>query len=160
LECQQILTLNIIVNGRNMSENEALYLDLESVNSLLPDNLKIDTGNIVERSAYRTVSGSPLPIINSKLYPDNYYWYSSITKYFKEIGAEYICFTAGLRGIIILPIDMVLQYNKFSGWKGESKKRRRYHVCIKHTEDDNMHLWNFNNPDVNFDIQSYFYPVK
>lgn len=59
-----------------------------------------------------------------------------------------------------LPIDMVLQYNKFSGWKGESKKRRRYHVCIKNTEDDNMHLWNFNNPDVNFDIQSYFYPVK
>lgn len=90
--------------------------------SLLPDNLKIDTGNRIERSVYRTISSLPLPIINSKLYPDNYYWYSSITKYFKEIGAEYICFTAGLSGIIILPIDMVLQYNKFSGWKGESKK--------------------------------------
>ncbi len=33
-----------------MSKNEALYLDLESVNSLLPDNLKIDTKNRVERS--------------------------------------------------------------------------------------------------------------
>lgn len=143
-----------------MSKNEALYLDLESVNSLLPDNLKIDTKNRVERSVYRTISGSPLPIIKSKLYPNNYYWYSSITKYFKEIGAEYICFTEGLSGIIILPIDIVLQYNKFSGWKGDSKKGRQYHVRIKHTEDGKMHLWNFNNPDVNFDIQSFFYPVK
>jgi hypothetical protein len=115
LECQQILTLNIIVNGRNMSKNEASYLDLESVNSLLPDNLKVDTGNRIERSVYRTKSGSPLPIINSKLYPEKYYWYSSITKYFKGIGAEYICFTAGLSGIIVLPIDMVLEYNKYSG---------------------------------------------
>lgn len=32
-----------------MSKNEALYLDLESVNSLLPGNLKIDTENRVER---------------------------------------------------------------------------------------------------------------
>ena len=143
-----------------MSKDEALYLDLESVNSLLPDNLKVDTGNRVERSVYRTISGSPLPIINSKLYPDNYYWYSSITKYFKEIGAEYICFTAGLSGIIILPIDMVLHYNKFSGWKGDSKKGRQYHVRIKLAADGKMHLWNFNNPDVNFEIQSYFYPVK
>ena len=143
-----------------MSKNEALYLDLESVDSLLPDYLKVDIENKVERSVYRTISGSPLPIINSKLYPDNYYWYSSITKYFKEIGAEYICFTAGLSGIFILPIDMVLKYNKFSDWKGDSKKARQYHVRIKLTEEVKKHLWNFNNPDVNFDIQSYFYPVK
>ena len=136
-----------------MSKNDAIYLDFESVNSLRPDTLKGDTENSVERSVYGTISGSPLPTINTKLYPDNHYWYSSITKYFIEIGAKYICFTAGLSGIIILPIDIVLQYNKFSGWKGESKKGRRYHVRIKLTEDGKMHLWNFNNPDVNFDIQ-------
>ena len=83
-----------------MANNEVTYLSLEEVNALLPDNLKIDIDNRIERSVYKTCEGKPLPVINSKLYPQSYYWYSSITTYFKNIGAEYICFTAGLHGIL------------------------------------------------------------
>lgn len=59
-----------------MINNEASYLSLEEVNELLPDNLKIDIDNRLERSVYKTCQGKPLPVINSKLYPQNYYWYS------------------------------------------------------------------------------------
>lgn len=138
-----------------MANNEITFLDLEEVNGLLPNDLKIDTKNRIERSVYKSANGKPLPVINSKLYPDNYYWYSCITKYFKEIGAEFICFTAGNYGIIVIPIDVVLHYNQFSGWKGESKKGRQYHVRIKHNSDGTINFYNSNNPDENIDITKY-----
>lgn len=105
-----------------MAKSDVTYLSLEEVNTLLPDNLKIDTENRIDRSVYKTCEGKPLPVINSKLYPQSYYWYSSITTYFKNICAEYICFTAGLHGVLVIPIDIVVHYNRFSGWKGEGKR--------------------------------------
>ncbi|MBE6300946.1 MAG: hypothetical protein E7085_03695 [Parabacteroides distasonis] len=132
-------------------------LGLRDVNTLLPDNLKIDTEKSIERSVCRTVEGKPLPIVNSKLYPAKYYWYSCITKYFKEIGTEYICFTVGLNGILVIPIDIVLHYNKFSGWKGKYKKGRQYHVRIKCNEDETLNFWNFNDPNENIEVTQYLY---
>ena len=96
-----------------MANNTATYLNLEEVNALLPSSLKIDIDNRIERSVYKTCEDKPLPVINSKLYPQNYYWYSCITKHFKNIGVEYICFTVGLNGILVVPIDVVLHYNRF-----------------------------------------------
>lgn len=139
-----------------MANCTATYLNLEDVNALLPSNLKIDIENRLERSVYKTCEGKPLPVINSKLYPQNYFWYSCITSYFKKIGAEYICFTAGLYGILVVPIDLVLHYNRFSGWKGESKKGRQYHVRIKHNQNGTLTFWNFNDPKENIDITQFF----
>lgn len=138
-----------------MANSEETYLSLDKVNALLPENLKIDIENRLERSVYKTVEGKPLPIINSKLYPQNYYWYSCVTSYFKQIGCEKICFTAGNFGALVIPIDVVLHYNKFSGWKGESNKGRQYHVRIKHNANDILTFWNFNEPSENIDITQY-----
>lgn len=138
-----------------MANSEATYLSLDKVNALLPENLKIDIENRLERSVYKTVEGKPLPIINSKLYPQNYYWYSCVTSYFKQMGCEQICFTAGNYGVLVIPIEIVLHYNKFSGWKGESKKGRQYHVRIKHNANDVLTFWNFNEPSENIDITQY-----
>lgn len=132
------------------------YLSLEEVNNLLPDNLKIDIENRLERSIYITKDGKPLPILNSKLYEADYYWYSSITTYFKKKGAEYICFTAGLNGILVIPIEIVSHYNMFSGWKGEGKKGRQFHVRIKLHEDGSLSFMNFNDPKENIDLTQYY----
>ena len=139
-----------------MVDRIASYLNLEEVNSLLPSNLKINKEDRLERSVYKTCEGKFLPVVNSKLYPENYYWYSCVTTNFKNIGAEYICFTAGLYGIIVVPIDVVLHYNRFSGWKGESKKGRQYHVRIKRHQDGALTFWNFNDPNENIDTTKYF----
>lgn len=138
-----------------MAKSEKTYLSLEEVNNLLPENLKINTDNRIERSIYMTCEGKPLPVINSKLYPQGYYWYSCITMHFKNIGAEYICFTAGLNGILVIPIEVVIHYNQFSGWKGEEKNGRQYHVRIKHNPDGTLNFYNFNDPKENIDITKY-----
>ena len=57
-----------------MDNSEATYLSLDKVNALLPDNLKIDIDNRLEHYVYKTCRGTPLPVINSKLYPQNYYY--------------------------------------------------------------------------------------
>ncbi len=123
-------------------ETRKTFLSVEEVNRLLPAEMKIDEFNKLERSVYATTNGTPLPIVNSKYHEKmSCYWYSSVTKHFKEIGAQYICFTAGNLGILLIPIDEVLEYNKHSGWKSESKKGRQYHVRIKQEVDDgNIHL--------------------
>lgn len=139
-----------------MADSETTYLSLEEVNELLPDNLKIDIENRIERSIYFTAKNKPLPVLNSKLYPEKYYWYSSLTKYFKEKGAEYICFVAGRYGILVIPIDVVAHYNLFSGWKGESKKGRQYHVRIKHNDNGVLTFWNFNESKENIELTDYF----
>lgn len=143
-----------------MHLNEKTYLTLEEVHGILPDFLKFNLSERIERSVYKTIEGKPLPIINSKKYPENYYWYSCITKYFKDLGSEYICFTVGNFGVLVIPIDVVLHYNKFSGWKGESKKGRQYHVRIKHNSDNKMTFWNFNNPDENIDVTQYLIKIN
>lgn len=138
-----------------MANSTATYLNLEEVNALLPTNFKIDTENRLERSVYKTCEGKPLPVINSKLYPQNYYWYSCITTHFKNIGAEYICFTVGFFGILLLPIDIVLHYNRLSGWKRDSKNGRQYHVRIKHHKDGHLTFLNYNYPNENIDITQF-----
>lgn len=138
-----------------MSSVEKNFLTLEEVCDLLPDSMKFNPSKRIERSVYETKEGKPLPIINSRLYPQNFYWYSCVTSHFKAIGAESICFTAGNYGILIIPIDVVLHYNKFSGWKREGGKGRQYHVRIRHTKDNELSFWNFNEPSENINITQY-----
>ena len=131
------------------------FLDIEEVNALLPSNLKIQTTNPLEKGIYRTETGKLLPVLNSKYYDSsNGFWYSSTTSYYKTLGVEEICFTAGLLGIFVVPIDLIWEYNKTSGWKGESKKKgRQYHVRIRH-----LRLANYNDYSQNKDLSSYFVP--
>ena len=119
-----------------MANCEVTYLSLDKVNGLLPDNLKIDLENRLERSVYKTVEGKPLPIIYSKLYSQNYYWYSCVTSFLKQLGCEIICFTSSNYGVLVIPIEVVLHYNKSSRWKYKYKKGRQYHVRIKYNAND------------------------
>lgn len=144
----------------SMQSTNKTYLSFEEVCELLPEHLRISADSKMERSVYRTKENKPLPIVNSRLYPEHYYWYSCLTKYFKDLGAEYICFTAGNYGILIIPIDVVLHYNKFSGWKGEGKKGRQYHVRIKHNADNEFTFLNFNEPKENINITKYLIKYK
>lgn len=135
---------------------EKKHLDIEEINEILPEDFKI--AEKVERGIFRTVKGLVLPVINSKLYPDGSYWYSSTTKYFNSIGANTICCVAGNNGFFLIPIDLMLEYNKHSGWKGESKKGRQYHVRIKIEAADKMYFI-CHNTDIYFDLKSYYHHI-
>lgn len=138
-----------------MANSKATYLSLDKVNALLPENLNIDIENRLERSVYKTCQGKPLPVINSKLYPQNYYWYSCTTTYFKNIGADFICFTIGLNGILLYLL--MLLYTTIAFLDGRAKQ---YHVRIKHNQDGTLIFWNFNDPNENIDITQYLIGSK
>lgn len=105
-----------------MANSEATYLSLNKVNALLPENLNIDIENRLERSVYKTCQGKPLPVINSKLYPQNYYWYSCTTTYFKNIGADFIYFTIGLNGILLYLLMLLYTTIAFLDGRAKGKK--------------------------------------
>ena len=109
-----------------MANSKATYLSLDKVNALLPENLKIDIENRLERSVYKTCQGKPLPVINSKLYPQIYYWYSCTTTYFKNIGADFICFTIGLNGILLYLL--MLLYTTIAFLDGSAKGKKEDNI--------------------------------
>lgn len=134
---------------------EKTYLDLEEVNSLLPDKYKFDSLNKIERSIFRTKEGKPLPVLNSKLYPQNYFLYNTLTDYYKSIGVEHICFTAGLAGVFVIPIDIVSLHCKYSTIA--RRKGRQYQLRIKVNENNTFSFWSNDNPKEIFEITQFFF---
>lgn len=134
-------------------ENQT-FLSLEQVSDILPDKYKFSPSLKVERSIYQTHNDTPLAIVNSKLYPNNTYWFSSVTKYFQEKGIETICFVCGNEGILLIPIDIILGYNRYSGWK-DNKKGRSYYVRVKQRGGKYL-LYNHNDQSDDIDVSEYF----
>lgn len=139
-----------------LSMDQASFLSLEQVAEILPDNLKFSASDKIERSIYRSSNGKPLAIVNSKLYPDGTYWFSCVTKYFKDKGVESICFVCANSGVILVSTDAVLAYNKASGWK-ELRKGRSYYVRIRVVEGKHI-LFNFNDSSFDIDASDGFIP--
>lgn len=138
-------------------ENQS-FLTLEQVGDILPDDYKFSPSDKVERSIYKTSDGKLLAIVNSKLYPDKTYWFSSVSKYFKDKGIEKICFVCGNEGVLLIPIDIILEYNKYSGWK-DNKKGRSYYVRVR-PRDERLFLFNHNETCDDIDVMDFFIPYK
>lgn len=134
------------------------FLSLDQVAEILPDNLKFTASDKIERSIYRTSNGQPLAIVNSKLYPDGTYWFSCVTKYFKEKGVDTICFVCANSGVVLVSTDAVLAYNKFSGWK-DLRKGRSYYVRIRVVDGKHI-LYNYNNSTLDIDASDGFIPYS
>lgn len=129
-----------------MANSEATSLSLDKVNALLPDNLKIDIENRLERSVYKICQGKPLPVINSKLYPQNYYWYSCTTTYFKNIGADYT-----FKLVALIPDDKYYSYNDIEQFEEFCEG---HGVCISDKEiEDPKNPANF----ISSKIITYYY---
>lgn len=139
--------------GRTSKE----YLTLEQVNDLLLEDNKINIDSPIERSVYNWGANDKLAVLLSKLYPQRYYWFSCVTDYFMGIGIEKVCFICGYEGIAIIPINIIKQYNKYSGWK-ENKKGRSYFVRIREREKT-IYLFADSDHTPN-DITEFFIPAN
>ena len=132
------------------------FLSLEQVNSLLSEDNKI-VEEPVERSVYPWGSNDRIAVLNSKLYPQKYYWFSCVTDYFMEIGLSKVCFICGYEGFCIIPIDIIKKYNKYSGWKA-NKKGRSYFVRIRQRNGITYLFADADHEPI--DITQYFTPIK
>ena len=133
---------------------EDQFLNVEQINMLLNSGDKLQ--DKVERSLYTTPGGGLIAVSNSKLYDDDTFWYSCTVDYFKEKGADRICFVAGKLGIILLPISALSNYIKHCGWK-QQRKGRSYYIRIK-LRDGAYSLFSSEDKDLN--VTNYFIPTE
>jgi len=134
-------------------EKELNYLSLEQVNALLPENYKLLTKT--DRGVYSTPSGELVALVNSKTYPSLSLWYSVVTDYYLSIGVTKICFSCSKYGALLVPIEIIKEYNKTSGWKNLNKGRS-YHVRMK-IRGKKKEFFLFSTEQKDIDLTQYFF---
>lgn len=106
----------------------------------------------IERSIYQSKNGELIAVLSSKLYDDKTFWYSCVTDYFAEKGIQEVYLIAGYQGLIRVPIIILKEYCKHSGWK-KQKKGRSYYVRVKWRNEKYI-LFSSEGQDI--DVTDYF----
>ena len=134
-------------------------MDFEDINMILPDDLKLDAERH-SRGVYRARNGSLISISNSKTYEKGYIaWYYVYADRYAELGVKYMLFTIGLKGLVIVPMDVFQPYKVGCYWKdGLRKGEKRYRIDIARK---NSHFFFVNasqRHQKTLDLTPYFIP--
>ena len=135
------------------------HLSLEELSCILPKSEKIDF-NIprINRIVYTTVNGKYLPIAKAKIVKNNIS-YNIVTDYYIDMGCEYICLVVDRVGVLLMPVDVLKYYHKFSGWKIKTTKGKQYWIRGV-VRDRTITLINSIDHSKYIDANKYFYPFK
>lgn len=118
-------------SGMKRADTGKTFLDFEEINSILPKELKLDAERY-SRGVYRAANGSLVSISNSRTYSKGYLsWYYVYADRYAELGVNYMVFTVGLVGIILVPMDVFQSYKVGCSWKeGLNRGEKRYRIDI------------------------------
>lgn len=107
------------------------FLDLEDINMILPKELKLDSERH-SRGVYRAANGYLISVPNSKEYTKGYLaWYYVYADRYADKGVNYMIFTVGLSGLVLIPMDIFQSYKVGCSWKdGLKKGEKRYRIDI------------------------------
>ena len=107
------------------------FLDFDDINRILPNELKLDAERY-SRGVYRAQNGSLISISNSKVYEKGYIaWYYVYADRYADLGVKYMLFTIGLKGLVLVPMDVIQAYKVGCSWKdGLRKGEKRYRIDI------------------------------
>ena len=113
------------------SDTGKTFLDFEDINKILPLELKLKTDRF-SRGVYIANNGTLISISNSKEYNKGAIsWYYVYADRYADIGVKYMLFTIGLRGIVLIPMDIFQIFKHGCYWKeGRFKGEKRYRVEI------------------------------
>lgn len=135
------------------------YLSLEELSGILPENEKIDFSvPRFNRIVYTTVNGKYLPVAMAKVVK-NTISYNIVTDFYIDLGCEYICLVVGRLGALLMPVDVLKHYHKFSGWKIKTAKGKQYWIRGV-VRDGVITLTNSIDHSENIDANKYFFPFK
>ena len=131
-----------------------MYLDFSQVCSLFPkgEEPTIKIGNGV----YKTENGEKICFAHSREYDRYWYWYGVYIYNLQDNGISKVSFTISNKGILVLPIEILLQYAKYADYK-EYSKGNRYYIRIKE-KNNKLYLHHSSQDDI--DINKYFKPYK
>ena len=90
------------------------YLSIELVKELLPAQLKIIRKYGNSRSLYLTKDEIIISLSNSKEFESDKWWYSVFIYDLAEKGVKEVCFVLGKKGIVVLPLTILLNYAEYN----------------------------------------------
>ena len=129
------------------------FLNFEQVKRILPSHLKI-VNKIGKRNIYNAIDGSIILFANSKDFGGEKWWYSLFIYDWLQLGVKNVCLTLGEQGIVILSMDVLLDYTKYADYNDNYNKGKRYFVRIK---KENGKFVLYHSGEQNVDITSMFY---
>ena len=138
------------------------FLDFDDINRILPPSFKLGPDRI-SRGVYQAANGDLISISNSKYYESTFSnsWYYVYADRYLEQGVKYMLFTIGLKGLVLVPMDVFQPYKKGCYWKdGLRYGEKRYRIDIKKTDKG---LFFVNSSEVHdrlLDVTKYYIPFK
>lgn len=141
------------------SDTGKTFLDFDDINRILPDELKLEAERH-SRGVYRARNGSLISISNSKAYEKGYIaWYYVYADRYAELGVKYMLFTIGLKGLVIVPMEVIQSYKVGCSWKeGLSKGEKRYRIDIMQKEGLFFFINTSQRHQKTLDLSPYFIP--
>ena len=131
------------------------YLSIEQVKELLPAQLKIIRKYGNGRSLYLTKDEIIISLSNSKEFESDKWWYSVFIYELAEKGVKEVCFVLGKKGIVVLPLTILLNYAEYADFNENYAQGKRFFIRIK-KENNKLILFQSGNKDI--DITSKFIP--
>jgi hypothetical protein len=131
------------------------YLSIEQVKELLPAQLKIIRKYGNSRSLYLTKDEIIISLSNSKEFESDKWWYSVFIYDLAEKGVKEVCFVLGKKGIVVLPLTILLNYAEYADFNENYAQGKRFFIRIK-KENNKLILFQSGNKDI--DITSKFIP--
>ena len=131
------------------------YLSIELVKELLPAQLKIIRKYGNSRSLYLTKDEIIISLSNSKEFESDKWWYSVFIYDLAEKGVKEVCFVLGKKGIVVLPLTILLNYAEYADFNDNYAQGKRFFIRIK-KENNKLILFQSGNKDI--DITSKFIP--
>lgn len=131
------------------------YLSIEQVKELLPVQLKIIRKYGNSRSLYLTKDEIIISLSNSKEFESDKWWYSVFIYDLAEKGVKEVCFVLGKKGIVVLPLTILLNYAEYADFNEKYAQGKRFFIRIK-KENNKLILFQSGNKDI--DITSKFIP--
>ena len=131
------------------------YLSIEQVKELLPAQLKIIRKYGNSRSLYLTKDEIIISLSNSKEFESDKWWYSVFIYDLAEKGVKEVCFVLGKKGIVVLPLTILLNYAEYADFNENYAQGKRFFIRLK-KENNKLILFQSGNKDI--DITSKFIP--
>ena len=137
------------------------FLDFEDINRILPSELKLDAERY-SRGVYRARNGSLISISNSKAYEKGYMaWYYVYADRYADLGVKHMLFTIGLKGLVLIPMDIIQSYKVGCYWKeGLRRGEKRYRIDIEQKENKYYFVNTSQRYQRTLDLTPYFIPFS
>ena len=137
------------------------FLDLEDINMILPKELKLDSERH-SRGVYCAANGCLISVSNSKEYTKGYLaWYYVYADRYADKGVNYMIFTVGLSGLVLIPMDIFQSYKVGCSWKdGLKKGEKRDRIDITKKDGTFFFVNSSQKHQKTLDLTPYFIPFS